>query len=176
MARCSQISITRKFNKQRKKRAHLFNAMVMDKKITPSPRRHLLKWAIGALALSVIAGLVLIGPNKGKSFTVQGERITIGKVKRELFEDYLPLRVNVEPFKTVYLDAIEGGRVDKIFVEEGDVLEQGQALLELSNTTLQLDLISREAQVSEQLNNLRNTKLDIERNRLSVKRDLIELD
>ncbi|MEL7045464.1 MAG: efflux RND transporter periplasmic adaptor subunit, partial [Pseudomonadota bacterium] len=53
---------------------------------------------------------------------------------------------------------------------------RGQALVELSNTTLQLDVIAREAEVSEQLNNLRNTELAIEQNRLSLKSDLVEID
>ena len=51
-----------------------------------------------------------------------------------------------------------------------------QPILELSNTSLQLDVIAREAEVSEQLNNLRNTQLAIEQNRLSLKSDLIEID
>ena len=82
----------------------------------------------------------------------------------------------VEPERTVYLDAIEGGRVEDVLVEEGTMVEVGQALIELSNTQLQLDVIAREAEVSEQLNNLRNTQLAIEQNRLSLKSDLIEID
>lgn len=56
------------------------------------------------------------------------------------------------------------------------MVEEGQPLLELSNTSLQLDVIAREAEVSEQLNNLRNTQLAIEQNRLKLKSDLIEID
>ncbi|WP_096086184.1 efflux RND transporter periplasmic adaptor subunit [Agaribacterium haliotis] len=147
----------------------------MDKKIEKSPRRYWY-WALAGLGVVVAATIVALGPGSGQSFSVKGERLSIAEVRQSLFEDYLPLRVFVQPFKTVYLDAIEGGRVEKIFVEEGELVEKGQKLLELSNTTLQLDLISREAQVSEQLNNLRNTKLAIEQNRLSLKRDLIEID
>ncbi len=93
-----------------------------------------------------------------------------------MYEDYIPLRASVEPEKTVYLDAIEGGRVEAILVEEGAFVEQGQPLIDLSNTSLQLDVIAREAEVSEQLNNLRNTQLAIEQNRLKLKGDLIEID
>jgi len=93
-----------------------------------------------------------------------------------VFKDAIPIRGNITPKKTIYLDAIEGGRVEKILVEEGVMVTAGQPLLELSNTSLQLDVISREAQISEQLNNLHNTRLAIEQNRLSLKRELIELD
>jgi len=92
------------------------------------------------------------------------------------YEDFIPLRATVEPERTVYLDAIEGGRVEAILVEEGAVVEAEQPLIELSNTQLQLDVIAREAEVSEQLNNLRNTQLAIEQNRLKLKSDLIEID
>ena len=56
------------------------------------------------------------------------------------------------------------------------MVERDQPLIELSNTSLQLDVIAREAEVSEQLNNLRNTQLAIEQNRLKLKSDLIEID
>jgi len=59
---------------------------------------------------------------------------------------------------------------------QGAFVEAEQPLIELSNTQLQLDVIAREAEVSEQLNNLRNTQLAIEQNRLKLKIDLIEID
>jgi len=110
------------------------------------------------------------------SYTLDGQRIRIADVTNGVYEDYIPLRASVEPERTVYLDAIEGGRVEAVLVEEGAIVEVGQPLIELSNTSLQLDVIAREAEVSEQLNNLRNTQLAIEQNRLSLKRDLIEID
>jgi HlyD family secretion protein len=110
------------------------------------------------------------------SFTLDGQRIRIAEVSTGIYEDYIPLRATVEPERTVYLDAIEGGRVEAVLVEEGAVVSVGDPIVELSNTSLQLDVIAREAEVSEQLNNLRNTQLAIEQNRLSLKKDLIEID
>lgn len=133
---------------------------------------------IGAV---VAAGIALIAIVYGSidtstSFTLDGQRIRTATVTSGIYEDYIPLRAAVEPEKTVYLDAIDGGRVEAVLVEEGVFVEEGQALVELSNTTLQLDVIAREAEVSEQLNNLRNTQLAIEQNRLKLKSDLIEID
>jgi len=110
------------------------------------------------------------------SFTLDGQRIRTGVVTTGVYEDFIPLRAAVEPQRTVYLDAIEGGRVERILVEEGAFVEEGQPLIDLSNTSLQLDVMAREAEVSEQLNNLRNTQLAIEQNRLKLKGDLIEID
>lgn len=147
----------------------------MDRKIQRTNRRPLI---LGVIGLGVVALVALIwaGTDSSTSFTLDGQRIRTAVVERGMFEDYIPLRAAVEPEKTVFLDAIEGGRVEAILVEEGAFVEAGQPLLELSNTSLQLDVIAREAEVSEQLNNLRNTQLAIEQNRLSLKGELIEID
>lgn len=147
----------------------------MDKKIEKASFAY---WKIIFIAL--IIAVLIVGfwrtQTPLKNGVVARDRIITSVVRKASFDDYIPLRVKVEPFKSVYLDAVEGGRVEEVFIEEGDIVTKGQALIRLSNTKLQLDLISREAQVSEQLNNLRNTKLAIAQNRLSLKRDLIELD
>lgn len=147
----------------------------MDRKIQRTNRRPLI---LGVIGLGVVALVALIwaGTDSSTSFTLDGQRIRTAVVEHGMFEDYIPLRAAVEPEKTVFLDAIEGGRVEAILVEEGAFVEAGQPLLELSNTSLQLDVIAREAEVSEQLNNLRNTQLAIEQNRLSLKGELIEID
>jgi HlyD family secretion protein len=119
---------------------------------------------------------VYLSLDSSTSFTLDGQRIRTAAVETGVYEDYIPLRAAVEPERTVYLDAIEGGRVDAVLVEEGTMVEAGQPLIDLSNTSLQLDVIAREAEVSEQLNNLRNTQLAIEQNRLKLKSDLIEID
>jgi HlyD family secretion protein len=111
-----------------------------------------------------------------RSFAIAAELVTVETAETGTFLDFVPIRGSVTPLNTVYLDAIEGGRVEGVFVEEGAVVEAGDPIVELSNTTLQLDVISREAQVSEQLNNLRNTRLAMEQNRLSLKSTLVEMD
>ncbi len=150
--------------------------MGMDRKIEASPQRRWIKWGVAAVVLIGAAVLLLPRLGSGTAYTVDGRRISIATVHSGVFEDYIPLRGAVEPLKTVFLDAIEGGRVERVLVEDGIIVEPGQPLLELSNTQLQLDVIAREAEVSEQLNNLRNTQLAIEQNRLSLKSDLVEID
>jgi HlyD family secretion protein len=151
------------------------SASSMDRRIDKRSRRPLL---IGAAAAGLIAlaAIVFLTDGTSTSYTLDGQRIRTAEVSRGVYEDYIPLRAAVEPERTVYLDAIEGGRVERILVEEGAFVEQGEPLIDLSNTTLQLDVIAREAEVSEQLNNLRNTQLAIEQNRLKLKSDLIEID
>lgn len=147
----------------------------MDRKIEPRPHKRRL--IIGGSVAGAVALIYLVmSIDTSTSFTLDGQRIRTAEVTNGMFEDFIPLRASVEPERTVYLDAIEGGRVEAVLVEDGTHVEEGQPLIELSNTSLQLDVIAREAEVSEQLNNLRNTQLAIEQNKLKLKSDLIEID
>lgn len=147
----------------------------MDRRIERKSKRPLYVGAGVAFAAALLLAFWL-SDGTSTSFTLDGQRIRTAEVTTGMYEDYIPLRASVEPERTVYLDAIEGGRVEAILVEEGAFVEEGQPLIDLSNTSLQLDVIAREAEVSEQLNNLRNTQLAIEQNRLKLKSDLIEID
>jgi len=147
----------------------------MDRRIETRSKRPMIIGA-GVAGIVVIMLLFVLSGGTSTSFTLDGQRIRTAEVTRGMYEDYIPLRAAVEPERTVYLDAIEGGRVEAVLVEEGTFVEEGQPLIDLSNTSLQLDVIAREAEVSEQLNNLRNTQLAIEQNRLKLKSDLIEID
>ena len=147
----------------------------MDRHIERKSKRPLYVGAGVTFAAALLLAL-FFSDGTSTSFTLDGQRIRTAEVTTGMYEDYIPLRASVEPERTVYLDAIEGGRVEAILVEEGAFVEEGQPLIDLSNTSLQLDVIAREAEVSEQLNNLRNTQLAIEQNRLKLKSDLIEID
>jgi HlyD family secretion protein len=149
----------------------------MDRRI--DRRRFTWPLLVGALTGVLLVATVVyqfLQTSGVRSFAIAAELLTIETAEIGTFLDFVPIRGSVTPLDTVYLDAIEGGRVEAVFVEDGVFVETGQPILELSNTTLQLDVISREAQVSEQLNNLRNTRLAMEQNRLSLKSTLIEID
>ena len=92
------------------------------------------------------------------------------------FDDFIPVRGRVTPLRTVYLDVIEGGQVQHRYVEDGAMVEAGDLIVSLNNTSLQLDVTRNEAMVTEQLNNMRTIELQLEQNRLQHKRNLVELD
>ena len=115
-------------------------------------------------------------PESGRSLSVGAARLKIASVEKGVFEDFIPLRGRVVPRRTVFLDAVEGGRVEEIFVEDGAAVAAGTPLVRLSNTQLQLDVIAREAEVTQQLNNLNTLQLQLEQNRLSHRRTLVDID
>ncbi|MEE8370728.1 MAG: efflux RND transporter periplasmic adaptor subunit [Sphingomonadales bacterium] len=149
----------------------------MDKKIEHSKYRWLKPAAMGGGIL--VAGIVMMSvfsPSGGRTLKVDNQRIVISSVTTGTFDDFIPVRGRVTPLKTIFLDAVEGGRVENIYAEDGAFVEAGQLLVELSNTSLLLDVIGREALVTEQLNNLRNLELALEQNRLSHKSNLVEIN
>jgi len=152
----------------------------MDKPIAKTNRRNYQRTFIfSAVAASLFIGvfaLIQQSNAAGKNYNVSTDNLVISKVKQAEFAEYLPLRGVVEPEKTIFIDAIDGGRVEEVFIQEGAIVKQGEAILKLSNTNLQLNVLAREAEVSEQINNMRNTRLALEQNQLSLKRDVIELD
>ncbi len=107
---------------------------------------------------------------------VDSKMLTLSTVTQGKFSNVLRLRGNVKPKKSILLDTSSGGRVEEISVEQGTSVKKGQILLRLSNPSLQLDVMSREAQIAEQMNFLRNTQMTMETNLLDLRRDLLEVD
>ncbi len=113
--------------------------------------------------------------SNGRTLSVDQRKIQISNVTSGTFEDFIPVRGRVTPAKTLYLDAVEGGRVERILVEDGASLSVGDLIVELSNASLQLNVLGNEARVAEQLNNMRSIELSLEQNRLQHKRNLIDI-
>ncbi|WP_405633403.1 efflux RND transporter periplasmic adaptor subunit [Pseudoalteromonas sp. Ld20] len=151
----------------------------MDKKIERSfTQKYLKKFTFAALTLGVAAAAYGFtqSSDTGRSQNIERSSLTVSTVKQGAFKDALSLRGQVLPKTSIYLDTIAGGQVEERLIEQGEFVEKGQPLVRLSNTNLQLDVMSREAQVTEQLNFLRNTQMTMETSRLNLRRDLLEIE
>lgn len=151
----------------------------MDKIIRRSPLQKYLKYSIWVMMVfGVVAATYSFSQSNagGRSQNLAFNSVTISTVSQGSFIDALSLRGQVLPKTTIYLDTVAGGQVEERLVEQGEYVEKGQPLVRLSNTNLQLDVMSREAQVTEQLNFLRNTQMNMETNRLNLRRDLLEIE
>lgn len=151
----------------------------MDRKISSTPlQRHGRQLLAGALACTLVAVAYGFSSHSsvGQYQQIGQAGLQISVVEQGVFQDTLAVRGQIMPKTTVYLDSVAGGVVEQRLAEHGDYVEKGQPLLRLSNTALQLEVMSREAQVTEQLNFLRNTQMTMETNRLNLKRDLLETE
>lgn len=151
----------------------------MDKKIQQQTLKTSHKIILAILVISgVSAAIFMLQGNheKGQTQNVDINTISSAPVLAGHFVDNLKLRGSISPKTSIYLDAITGGRVEEKLVEQGQYVEKDQPLIRLSNISLQLDVMSREAQVTEQLNFLRNTQMTMTTNRLNLRRDSLEIE
>jgi HlyD family secretion protein len=128
----------------------------------------------GAAAVFVVSILLVAG--RGSRLNVKAERLHVSTVTVGDFQEYVPFTGTVIPISTHYLDAIEGGRVDTVYLEAGTFVKKGDRILELVNTNLLMDVMYREAEIFQQSNNLRNTRLSMEQQRLEMQRQLLDLE
>lgn len=85
--------------------------------------------------------------------------MTISEVTKGPFQESIVQSGVVLPITTIYLDAVEGGRVEEVYVEDGTVMQKDQPILRLSNTDLELDLANRQTSVFDVL-----TQMQLARN------------
>jgi HlyD family secretion protein len=108
--------------------------------------------------------------------TVKKDKVLISTVKRGHFKETIAVTGKIMPVNVVYLDALEGGRVEKVFVEAGSMVKQGDQILQLSNTNLLMDIMFRESELFQQSNNLRNTRLSMEQFKLQLNQQLSDIE
>jgi len=148
----------------------------MDRRVSGPRFTHAQLIGVGIAALfATAAGYAYVRYGLQRTLTMDAERVVISTVEPGSFHDYIPITGTVQPRETVYLDAIDGGQVVELLVEEGAIVNAGKQLVRLNNTNLQLQVINSEAQLSEQLNRLSSTKLAFEQSRLAHTRELIDM-
>jgi len=131
-------------------------------------------YALGLILFSFLIYKAFFS-NSVSTFSVEGSKLNIEAVKNGVFNDYITVTGNVEPIATIYLDAMEGGRVEERIIEEGAMVNKGDIILRLSNPDMNLSILNSEAQLAEKSNFLRNTMVVLEQEKLLIKRELLKL-
>ena len=131
---------------------------------------------LGSISIILLLIFQIFFSDKSSRLNVNQDRIVISSVYKGDFQEFIPVIGTVIPIKTNYLDAIEGGTVEILYLEAGTFVNQGDPILKLANTNLLLDIMYREAELFQQSNNLRNTRLAMEQNALAIKAQLLDLE
>ena len=155
----------------------------MDRRIRRnrwSPASWPLPVRLGAAGLAIVlaAFAVAIELKTGASVLtvrVPLSQITVATVEKGIFHDLVAIRANVVPRDTIYIDAVDGGRVERVLVEPGDLVQAGTPMIELSNTNLALSVIQEESQLNQAISQLQQNEIALEQNRLSNDRALAEI-
>ena len=130
---------------------------------------------VGSFVVILVFYNLVFGDNSSK-LNVETEKISISEITKNVFQDYIAVIGTVEPIQTIYLDAIEGGRVEEIMLEEGSSLIKGDVILRLSNVNLILDISNNEAQVARAINELRTARLLMVQQQMNSESQLIETE
>ncbi|WP_179862269.1 efflux RND transporter periplasmic adaptor subunit [Longibacter salinarum] len=150
----------------------------LDRKIekkTFTPKRIAIL-SIAVIAVVGLAYLVWSTATGGQTLNVDRDKLTISTVERGPFQEFISVTATVRPDRTVYLDAVEGGRVEELYVREGAIVEKGEPILRLSNNDLRLSVLNSEAQVAEQQSNMEQLKLQMEQQSLSLQQQLAQME
>lgn len=113
----------------------------------------------GLVALLLLIVTSIYFASGKKRLNVDAARIQISVIRKGSFQESIPVNAVVMPMTTIYLDALEGGRVEEKFVDDGAMMKKGQPILRLSNTDLELNLLSQQSNVYNTL-----TQMQIARN------------
>jgi len=147
----------------------------MDKVIPRKNRKfRYLTIAIGVFL--VLATIVFFSFNTKRSLNVKAEEITVQKVERAFFEDFVVFQAKVEPLNVMLVNVTEGGSVKEIFVENGAMVTKGQSLARLYNPNTELNYLTQETAIIEQINNLNTGKLNIRNQELNLNKDLVLIE
>ena len=132
---------------------------------------------IGAAAGCILAGwaaVSLIGAKSSVRLPAAG--VTIDTVQAGVFHDQAVLRAKAAPKDVIYLDALEGGQVERVLAHAGDMVSADQPLIQFRNTQLELDVLDREGRLVESITQLQSYEKQLEDTRLANARVSAEID
>lgn len=149
----------------------------MDRKIERKrfTVRKIATWlAISFFVIFLIYSFVFV--QGGSKLNVEKDKINIATVFKGDFREFIPVDGSVMPIKTIRLDAIEGGVVEKKYFDGGILVKEGDTILKLANNDLLQNFVREETQAFILVNSLENTKLSLKRNQFDLRRALVDLD
>lgn len=124
----------------------------------------------------VLGYFVFTALTKQRSLNVKQSEITIKTVEDDFFEDFILFQAKVTPLNSMLVNIIEGGAVQEIFAENGDMVTKGQPLVRLYNPNTELNYMQQETAIIEQINNLNKAKLDLRNQELNLAKDLVAIE
>jgi HlyD family secretion protein len=151
--------------------------MSMDKKIEKKKGlklKHLI-WVAGGLGIAFLLYQVIFSDHSSV-YRAEKDKLTVSSVQDGLFNDYITQIGQVEPISTIFLDVEEGGKVEEIYIEEGEILHEGDVILRLKNNDLNTTIMNSESQLAYHANELRNTQINIEQQQIFNKRSKLQMD
>lgn len=144
--------------------------------IIPRKNRKFRYLTIAIGVFLVLAAILFFSFNSKRSLNVKAEELSIHKVEKAFFEDFVVFQAKVEPLNVMLVNVTEGGSVKEIFVENGAMVTKGQSLARLYNPNTELNYLTQETAIIEQINNLNTGKLNIRNQELNLTKDYVLIE
>ncbi|MDD2437753.1 MAG: HlyD family efflux transporter periplasmic adaptor subunit [Massilibacteroides sp.] len=138
-------------------------------------RKKHIPYVAGGTLFVVLVGWIVFGDHSS-TLKVDSRSVNIGTVTQAEFNDFVRVDGQVQPITVVQLSPEEGGIVQEKVVEEGAQVRKGDIIVRLSNSGLDLQILSAEAELAEKQNFLRNTQVTMEQDKLSNRAEKLQLD
>ncbi len=113
--------------------------------------------------------------DKQSRLYVNKDQLSIAMVLEDKFQEFIPTDGVVYPKNTVYIDAVQGGIVEAVYVEDGAILKKGDPILKLMNANMELSTMEQETRMLDAINNLQNTKIQLEQSRFIREKEMADL-
>lgn len=128
----------------------------------------------GLLVVALVVKLII---SSGVStYKTEADKLTISEVTDDDFKDYISIIGTVAPITTIFLDVEEGGKVTERVIDEGEMVKKGDVIFRMVNNDLNLQILNTESQLAYQSNELRNTLINMEQQKISNKQQLLNID
>jgi len=111
-----------------------------------------------------------------KVYKADADKLTVSKVQYGDFEDVVLLNASVVPLTSVIVSSPEGGTVAEIYTENGATVTKGTPLLRISNPNALSNYTTSETSITEQINQLRKVRLDLEQNQRVMAQDMMVIE
>lgn len=149
----------------------------MDKKIAKK------KWtykrisyiAIGVF-FAVFLVIFLVFYKSKSTLKIDPAKVAFSSVEKGDFQEYIMQQGEIVTGRTYFLDAVEGGNITKIYKESGVQIKKGDKIVELENINLRLSVLGQENSLSEQINRIRTTRLQLDQNFLANKQQMAQIE
>lgn len=146
----------------------------MDKQIKPKKQKTK-KMLLLSIPIVLFISVLLMNLTRKKQVNLKKDEITIREVAKGEFEDVVLFNSIVSPKTSVLVNVIQGGAISEIFVESGQIVEKGDPILRVENPTAELNYLTQETAIIEQINNLRNIRVSIKNQQLNLDQQLLSI-
>ena len=147
----------------------------MDTKIDQRNKKKK-RFILLAVAIVILGGTGFYMVSRPRTLMVNSNELMIKRVIVDNFEDFVVFQAQIEPLKSIFINVVEGGSVQEIFVENGEMVSKNMPVARLYNPNTELNYLTQETAIIEQMNQLNVSKLSVRNQELNLSKDFVAIE